>query len=160
MDPTVTEAWRRTRELAEKAGRVKASENLAEAWRELYGQHPDPSASYSAAVKAVENAALDVVFPNRQPGQLKTIHAASRELRKHPGRWRFVLREAETVPVGQGSTEVVTTMLDRFLRGETDRHADDENRASEPAEAAAALHLAVVLVQWFVTGAVQPKDSA
>ncbi|WP_199543030.1 hypothetical protein [Prauserella sp. PE36] len=161
VDPTATDAWRHARKAAEAANRATASEWLATSWRELYGQHPDPSASYSAAVKAVENAALPVVFPDRKErGKKPTVHQVRTELRKNGDQWRFSISEDDTVQAGHGSIEVVATMLDRLLRGETARHADDENRPSDQAEAAAAVHLAVVLVQWFVTGAIQPRESS
>jgi hypothetical protein len=86
------------------------------------------------------------------------VHHVRRELKDHHNRWRFVLAEAEDVPAEEGSIEVVTTMLDRMLRGETERHGvEGVNRPSTPAEAQAAVHLAAVLVQWFTSGAIQPR---
>jgi hypothetical protein len=157
VDPTATEAWRRAREAAGDAGRSLASRYLAQAWQEIYGQHPDPSAGYAAAVKAVEAAVLPVVFPDRKAkGKRPTVHQARTELDKHGSRWRFVLAESDQVAPGDGSVEVVASMLDRLLKGETERHADDDNRPSEKDEAEAAVHLAVLLVQWFVTDAIRP----
>lgn len=159
VDPTATHAWKRARQSAEQAGRERASSYLAQAWQELYGQHPDPSAGYSAAVKAVEAAVLPVIFPDRKAqGKKPTVHQARNELRDHEDRWRFVLAESDRVASHEGCIDVVTSMLDRLLRGETERHADDDNRPSERHEAEAAVHLAVLLVQWFVTGAVQRRN--
>jgi hypothetical protein len=51
-------------------------------------------------------------------------------------------------------------MLDRFVKGETPRHTSGEhNRESTHAEAEAAVHLAVILVQWFVSGAIQRRPT-
>lgn len=159
VDPTATDAWKRARQAAEQANRERASDYLARAWNAVYGQHPDPSAGYSAAVKAVEAAVLPVVYPDRKAqGKTPTVHQARRQLHNCPEQWRLVLAESDRVAPGEGSVEVVASMLDRLLRGETERHADDDNRPSRQEEAEAALHLAVLLVQWFVTGAVQPRN--
>ncbi|QIZ35911.1 hypothetical protein [Saccharopolyspora sp. ASAGF58] len=102
---------------------------------------------------------LPVVFPDRkEKGKKPTVHQARTELIKHGPRWRFVLAESDQVAQGEGSVDVVASMLDRLLKGETERHADDDNRPSEKAEAEAAVHLAVLLVQWFVTSTVRPRD--
>lgn len=159
VDPVATDAWKLARRAAEQANRVRASDYLAQAWQELYGQHPDPSSGYSAAIKAVEAAVLPVIYPDRKAqGKTPTVHQARRDLQDHGKRWRFVLAESDQVAPGEGSVDVVTSMLDRLLRGETERHADDGNRPNQQGEAEAAVHLAVLLVQWFVTGAVQPRN--
>ncbi|MGW5703864.1 hypothetical protein [Amycolatopsis japonica] len=156
VDPTATEAWRQARELAKTEGRPAAAEHLDAAWREIYGQHPDPTASYSAAVKAVEAVAVPVLAP----GTSKTVHAAARLLRDNLDKWRFTLLHQRGLEPGTGSAEVVSVMLDRFLVGETGRHTSDDqkNRASTQAEAETAVHLAVILVQWFVSGAIRPSS--
>lgn len=160
VDPTATEAWRLARQTAEEAGRTRAAQYLGQAWQELYGQRPDASAGYAAAVKAVEAAVLPVVFPDRkQIGKRRTVHQARTELVRDGGRWRFVLGETDAVSPGEGAVDVVAGMLDRLLRGETERHADDDNRPSQKEEAEAAIHLAVLLVQWFATGAIRPRES-
>ncbi|MEW2506033.1 hypothetical protein AB0878_36840 [Amycolatopsis sp. NPDC047767] len=154
VDPTATQAWRHARAAAEDGGRSVAAKNLEEAWRLCYGQHPDPSASYSAAVKAVEAVAVPVIAP----GTSKTVHAAARDLRgKLPG-WEFVLVHDKSLPSGSGTADVVSAMLDRLLHGETNRHtSSDHNRPSTQAEAETAVHLAVTLVQWFLAGALTRK---
>ncbi|WP_206784210.1 hypothetical protein [Amycolatopsis sp. MtRt-6] len=151
VDPTATEAWRQARELATSVGSTAAAANLETAWREVYGRRPNPSASYGAAVKAVEAVAV----PLLNPGTGSTVHAAARKFRKELDQWRFTLLEKSDMDPGTGSADVVSAMLDRLLTGETGRHTSaDHNRDSTQAESEAAVHLAVILVQWFTSGAV------
>ena len=158
VDAPVLEGWQRARAGAEQAGRQGAARHLTEAWKQVYGMHPQYSVGYSAAVKAVEAVALPIVLPDKPRA---TVHQVRTELQKNGARWRFVLAEADGVAEGHGSIEVVAVMLDRLLRGETDRHAHEEvNRPSTQAEAEAAVHLAAVLVGWFVNGAIQRRESA
>lgn len=107
-------------------------------------------------MKAVEA----VVVPVIAPGTGSTVHAAARKLRNNLPDWRFTLIHERGFPSGDGSADVVSAMLDRLLTGETDRHtSDDRNRPSTQAEAETAVHLAVTLVQWFASGAIQPQTS-
>lgn len=155
VEAPVVEAWQRARSAAEESGRPNAARFLAEAWKKVYGMHPEPTDGYTAAVKAVEAVAVPVVLPDKPRA---IVHHVRTELNKHPERWRFVLAEAENVQPGEGSIELVVTMLDRLLRGETERHGvEGVNRPSTPAEAQAAVHLAAVLVQWFISGTIQPR---
>jgi hypothetical protein len=152
------EAWQRARDRAERAGRTGASRYLAQAWRKVYGQNPEPTDGYADAVKAVEAVAVPVVLPGK-PNAI--VHHVRNELEKHPDQWRFVLVEGETAAAGDGSIDVVATMLNRLLRGETERHGlEERNRPSSQAEAEAAVQLAVVLAQWFLDGAIQKRDTA
>jgi hypothetical protein len=155
VEAPVVEAWQRARAAAEESGRQSAARYLTEAWKKIYGMHPEPTDGYTAAVKAVEAVAVPVVLPSNPRA---IVHHVRRELKAHPSHWRFIIGEAEGVQAGEGAIDVVTTMLDRLLRGETERHGvEGVNRPSTPAEAQAAVHLAAVLVQWFISGAVQPR---
>lgn len=156
VDATAIEAWRQARELATSTGHAAAATNLDSAWRATYGPSPSPSAGYSAAVKAVEAAIVPVIAP----GTERTVHAAARKLRNELNAWSFTLIHERGLDSGSGSIDVVSAMLDRLLIGETDRHTSDErNRASTQAEAETAVHLAVVLVQWFESGAIRPRTT-
>ena len=156
VEAPVVEAWQRARAAAEESGRPAAARYLTEAWQKTYGMHPEPTAGYGAAVKAVDAVAVPLVLPTVRNA---TVHRVRTELVKKQAEWCFVLGEAEGVQEGQGSVDVVATMLDRLLRGETERHGDERvNRPSTPEEAQAAVHLAAVLVQWFVSGAVQRRE--
>jgi hypothetical protein len=158
VDATVVEAWERAWAQAESAGRTGASRYLAQAWRKIYGQHPEPTDGYADAVKAVEAVAVPVVLPDK-PNAI--VHHVRTELEKHSDQWRFVLVEGEAIAAGEGAIDVVATMLNRLLRGETERHGlDHRNRPSSQAEAEAAVQLAVVLVQWFLDGAIQKRNAA
>lgn len=155
VDPTAIEAWRQARDAAHAANQNKASLLLTDAWKSVYGMHPDPDAGYAAAVHAVEAAAVPVL----RPGTGSTIHAAVRTFSNQQSLWRFALLEnLRAVSAGDGSVDVVANMLNRLLTGQTHRHTSDPaNRANTSGEAGAAVHLAVVLVQWFTSGAIQPQ---
>jgi hypothetical protein len=115
---------------------------LREAWAQLLGVHPDPSAAYQSAVAAVEVAAKPVVSPNQQ---LTTLGSIRGEMRANPDRWKFDLGEAEVV------VELLTALWETQLR-----HGDETAPISETQEEAdAAVHLALTLVRWFTTGAVR-----
>ena len=157
VEAPVVEAWQRARAAAEESGRSAAARYLTEAWRKTYGMHPEPTAGYGTAVKAVEAVAVPLVLPSEKNA---TVHRVRSALQKKADEWQFVLGEAEGVAEGQGSVEVVAAMLDRLLRGETERHGDERvNRPSTLAEAQAAVHLAAVLVQWFISGAIQRRET-
>jgi hypothetical protein len=122
--------------------------------------HPEPTDGYADAVKAVEAVACPVVLPEKTEQGKAMIHRVRDELLdRHPKRWRFVLVESEDVEAGHGSIDVVAAMLNRLLRGETERHGlEGRNRPSTQAEAETAIHLAAVLVQWFSRGAIQRRE--
>ena len=119
----------------------RAGEHLDEAWRQLLGVDPDPSAAYQAAVAAVEVAAKPLVSPNQGFTTLGTIRGL---MRANPERWTFEL----------GNVELVVQMLSALWDNQL-RHGDDTAPVSEtPAQADAAVALALTLVRWFTTGAI------
>lgn len=160
VDPTVVEAWKQARTAAEQSERPAASRYLAQAWQKVFGMNPEPTDGYGDAVRAVEAVACPVVLPEKTAQGKAIVHHVRNELEKHGDRWRFVLVEGENVDAGHGSVDVVAAMLNRLLRGETERHGlEGRNRPSTQEEAEAAVHLAAVLVQWFSRGAIQPRES-
>jgi len=59
-------------------------------------------------------------------------------------------------PAGTGSVEPLTGMLDLLWKGQTSRHGGRTAQRPEIfEEAQMAVHLAVTLVHWFTTGAIQ-----
>jgi hypothetical protein len=48
----------------------RAGDLLSNAWRSVYGRHPDASSGYRYAVRAVEAAADPVVSPNNASATL------------------------------------------------------------------------------------------
>jgi hypothetical protein len=120
----------------------RAGDHLSEAWTQLLGPHPDPSAAYQAAVSAVEVAAKPVVSPKSDKTTLGTV---IRDMKAKPEKWTFEL----------GDVRVVLDMMEA-LRGPQLRHGDESAPFSETQEEAdAAVALALTLVRWFTTGAIR-----
>jgi hypothetical protein len=98
---------------------------------------------------------LRAVIPNDPIG---TLGKAIGILRNDPSKWKLTLTEkagARTAPIA--SIDVLILMLDLLWRNQTDRHASGDDRPARPIsqqQAEFAVHLALPLVQVFVTGAV------
>jgi hypothetical protein len=117
---------------------------------DVFGRQPDPSDGYRQAVKAVESVAQPVVIPNDSKATLGKVIAAMRE---KPAKWSVLLDS------GAAEKRIldVVGMMDLLWRGQHDRHGtSDEKIPAEvsQAEAEAAVHLAITLVQWFRTGVI------
>jgi hypothetical protein len=125
----------------------RAGHHLREAWTQLLGTHPDPSAAYQAAVQAVEVAAKPVVSPNNATATLGHMRGQLRaDQRDQPGRWTFEL----------GDFQVVLDMISALWESQL-RHGDEAAPVSETQQQAdAAVFMAFTLVRWFTTGAVRP----
>lgn len=77
-------------------------------------------------------------------------------LRDAPSKWELVFGGSPAI----GQVEAVRHMADLLWTGQTDRHGSDDPQTSIPVtqeQAEAAVHLAVLLVQLFATGAVRRK---
>jgi hypothetical protein len=144
-DPTVTVAVRTS-----AGDGSRPAHHLATAWSKVYGQHPDPSAGYAAAVKAVEAAATPVVSPNNTRATLGTL---IRDIRAGPHKWKTVLEPSNG---GSGVSEVIG-MMELLWTSQLDRHGSSSPGAplsvSAP-EAEAVVHLAATLVHLFQSGAI------
>ena len=137
----------------------KAGLHLRRAWAEIYGTNPDPGKAFSEAIKAVEVAVGPVVTPNDKNATLGRMIG---ELKGSPGRFRVVLSGAGEsragVPKGDLDALAIARLMAQLLwTSQHDRHGNFD--LSHPIsvsqeEAQAAVQLAVVLVQWFVTGVV------
>lgn len=125
-----------------------SGEHLSKAWSAAYGRQPNPSFAYSEAVKAVEVAARPVVTPTDAMATLgKMINA----LRDAPRKWDVILAG----PPNFDRVEVVRSMAALLCKGQTDRHGNAEPVPVTQEQAEAAVHLAILLVQWFATGAIR-----
>jgi hypothetical protein len=124
----------------------RAGHHLQEAWTQLLGTRPDPSAAYQAAVQAVEVAAKPVVSPDNATATLGTMRGQLRaDQRDHPGSWTFEL----------GDLQVVVDMISALWESQL-RHGDESAPVSETQEQAdAAVFMAFTLVRWFTTRAVR-----
>ena len=125
-----------------------AGKLLSEAWHAAFGINPDPERAYAKAIKAVEAAAIPVVSPKNKDATLGTVVAQMRQ----QGDWKLELtREHKT----HTTQQVVLGMAQALWTGQNDRHAGQPGYTpSTPAEAEAAVMLAVPLVQWFSSGAI------
>ncbi len=129
-----------------------AGEHLAQAWAEAYGLHPNQSKAYIEAVKAVEAAAQPIVTPRDSKATLGKIISA---LRDAPDKWEVVL----SAPPKLDRVEVVRLMADLLWQGQTDRHGTPNPVPVTQGQAEAAVHLAVLLVQWFNAGSIRRRPT-
>ena len=144
VDPTATEAFH-------QAATGNAAVHLDAAWAAAYGRHPNPSRAYSEAIKAVEAACMPVVSPGAKGAQA-TLGAVIRKLNDHQQEWRLAIHSSGR-PAEIGA---LLTMLRLLWQGQTDRHGGSAPTVPVTTEAAhAAVHLAVTLVQWFHSSAIQ-----
>lgn len=122
-----------------------AARHLSLAWHKVYGRTLDASSAFREAVRAVEAAAKPVVLPN---DPVATLGKMIRALRDKPSKWQSDL----------GTVEQVASMMDDLWTAQLDRHGTDDESVRlsvTPEEAEAAVHLAVLLVQWFRNGHVR-----
>jgi hypothetical protein len=104
---------------------------------------------YWEAIKAVEAAAHAVLEPDQQKATLGTMRG---HLRKN--RDRFAL--AIGGPDGRGDAGPLLECISLLWDGQTSRHGSSRpTRPETLEEAVMAVHLAVMLVQWFTSGAVR-----
>ena len=110
--------------------------------------HPDPSRAYSEAIKAVEAAAHAIVEPRNQLATLGTI---LRQLRANPHRFAIAIPG----PSGTGDITPLIELITMLWTGQTSRHGGQTATRTETVEEARmAVSTAVLLVDWFTTGAV------
>jgi hypothetical protein len=137
----------RSAEAASGAG--SAAGQLREAWGCVYALRPDPVKAYGLAIKAVESAAHAVVEPRNAMATLSTMLGQLRANRK-----RFSL--AIGGPDGKGDVGPLIECMTLLWKGQSSRHGSSRPTRDETLEEAAmAVHLAVMLVHWFVSGAVR-----
>lgn len=143
VDPTATEALRVTSD-------ASAATHLNAAWTAAYGRHPIPSRAYSEAIKAVEVASIPAVLPH---DRIATLGKVIGQLRQQQEQWHLAI----AMPGGNpADISTLLAMLRLLWEGQTDRHGTPKKSISVSSDAAiAAVHLAITLVQWFCSGAVQ-----
>jgi hypothetical protein len=124
-----------------------AAAHLREAWRCVYALHPDPVKGYGEAIKAVEAAAHAVLEPNQQRSTLGTMRG---HLRANLNQFSLVIGG----PDGRGDSGPLLECISLLWDGQTSRHGSSRpTRPETLEEAVMAVHLAVMLVQWFTSGA-------
>lgn len=128
----------------------QAGRRLSEAWGSAFGINPNATAAYSAAVKAVEDAAIPVISPKDGDATLgKLIGQMS-----SGGKFNLPnLREHSDAT----SHDVLVSMMRLLWTGQHDRHGGPSSVGVPNVtqdEAESAVILAVTLVGWFETGKV------
>lgn len=70
---TATAAFHAAVLSADQPSAGSAADQIRDAWNELYGVTPDPSAAFTAAIKALESAAHSIIEPNNITATLGTM---------------------------------------------------------------------------------------
>jgi hypothetical protein len=144
VDPTALEALQAISD-------TTAGIHLSAAWTAAYGRHPIPSRAYSEAIKAVEAACIPVVLPGAQ-GAKATLGKVIIALNNHQQDWQLAILSSGA----PADISPLLAMLRLLWQGQTDRHGGSTPTIPVTAQAAeAVVHLAVTLVQWFQSGAIQ-----
>lgn len=129
-----------------------AGDRLAESWAACYGRSPHPTLAYALAIRAVEDACVELIAPTKAKQGRATLNDVAGLLRStQKDKWRLPIGEAAGAP----STATLVGMMDRLIAGQVDRHGGP---APQPAvtqqQAEQAVGIAVQLVQLFGSGAV------
>lgn len=130
-------------------GNTDAAELLKTAWIYCFGRSPNPSESYTYAVKAVEAASWKLVTPKNTSSTLGTIikdfltQAAA-------GKFDTIFNDKKE----NTSIDAIVKLMARLWEGHSDRHATGNYIEPTQAEAEAAVHMAIVLCHIFLTDAV------
>jgi hypothetical protein len=128
-----------------------AAGQIRTAWRAIYKLDPEPETAYREAVKAVESAAHAVVQPNHSGATLGSMLG---ELRANAASWMLAIPGKD----GSGDIAPLLAMIGLLWDGQEWRHGGQKSaRDATPEEAEMAVHLAVTLVHWFITGAVHKR---
>ncbi len=134
----------------------RAAEHLRRAWVKCFrvDPAPDPNAACSEAVSAVEAAAKPVISPRNKKTTLGTL---LRDMKpdpdKEPGyKW-------ETDSEFDGSMETVFSMMQLVWNNSRYRHGDEDAPLEASQESAEmTVHTAVLLVNWFRSERIRPKQ--
>ena len=136
---------------AEMAEQSNAAAHLHRAWHRIYGRSPDPGGAYREAIRAVEAAVKPVIGPN---DSVFTLGKGIASMKDKPEKWKAIL---DGTGDGAGMGHVIG-MCQALWTSQLDRHGTDDESVPldvSAEEAEAAVVLAVTLVHWFRSGAVQ-----
>lgn len=125
----------------------RCSDHLAEAWRCVFGRHPDGQKGYDQVVKAVECAVQPVVSP--QNGKT-TLGTAVADMRAKPSKWAIGLSH----PDPERQVLAVVEIMDVLWKGQH-RHGLPDVGApmgNSDEEAAGAIQIGITLIEWFRSG--------
>jgi hypothetical protein len=113
------------------------------------GLEPNDSAAYADAVRAAEIAGIGVIQPQHATAPLGTVLGQMLS----DGDWRLPLREHQDAP----GVNLVLDMIRSLWHRHRDRHGSVNYSDVGHDEARAAVMLAVTLVHWFTSGALQSR---
>jgi hypothetical protein len=151
VDPTATRGFEESVTTASNnANSGSAADYLRQAWEEIYGLHPNPPQAYSYAIKAVESSAQSTVQPNHAKATLGTMVP---EMRQAAHKFRCVI--AAQGGASRPGAEPYASLMDQLWNGQTSRHGSQvAARTETQEEAEAGVHVAILLVYMFSSGAI------
>ncbi|MET9297787.1 hypothetical protein ABZX66_00555 [Micromonospora aurantiaca] len=141
---------------AVKGTSASAADHLRTAWAAAYGLNPDPDKVFNEAIRAVEEVACPLVEQKRAEAGSATLGTVIGVLSKNaPHKWELVLPGKDGQPSG---VEPIVSMMEALWQAQCSRHGGaPKSRRQSQDEAEAAVHLAVLLVQWLSTGVLRKK---
>lgn len=113
------------------------TDELKEAWGNVYGRSPDPSDAWDHAIKAVEELLGPVVLPNATKPTLGTILDA---MEAKPSKWTFGMDDG-----GQNDEIEALAKLLRLIWVNPDRHGGSRKRTPRQDEAERVVGIAVLV---------------
>lgn len=126
----------------------RASEHIAEAWKDAFGRNPDPTGAYDEAIKGVEAALVPIVSPKNQKATLGTI---INDIESAPQ--KFVVRLG---PPEMDGVSAFIQQLKLLWKGHGARHGTPDESIPQdvpPEKAPDAVVLATMIVHWAQSGA-------
>ncbi|WP_420369388.1 hypothetical protein [Curtobacterium sp. L1-20] len=130
-----------------------AGDLLADAWAAAFGVQPDPEVAYMKTVKAVEAAAVPLIYSDYK---LATLGKVIKRLEDRK-EWTLGFR---LEGAGVDSGEMLLAMMRTIWRGHADRHGGQADyQPSSQSDAESAVLLATVLIQLITSGKVIQRDS-
>jgi len=130
---------------------------LQNAWTKVYGLYPDPTAAYDEAIRAVEAAFCSAVLPKKD---LSTLGHVTSALKDDPSKLRHVWPASDEG--GRSAAELTRSLMELLMRQQGWRHGSEGSKdpnapkSASPEQAKAAVHLALLLISWKVSGSVIP----
>jgi hypothetical protein len=151
LEPAVTSAARHVIAAAPPA----TQDHLQAAWAAAFGRHLDADKVFSEAIRAVEDIACPLVEQKKAASGTATLGTALGELRNSFAKWELVLPGQDGQP---RDISHLIGMMELLWHSQISRHGGaPKSRRQSPGEAQAAVHLAVILVQWLSTGVLRRK---
>ena len=127
--------------------RSRASEHLRSARSLAFGRDANPTAACIEATKAVEAAARDVIIPTDSTATMGKMIVA---LEDKPAKW-----QTDFEPTDHHDIRTVSSLMQLIWKGHP-RHGNPDDPLSVPPQRAEMIvHVAALLVHWFVSGRVR-----